>query len=123
MSIAWILCFALLLVIPVNMIVAGYYRHHSCSKLGSKFGYTSALALCSQQAWDYAQHACPMRYIITGACLAAFALLMMRLAYGANTLSVCTFSVVILLTEALIWSIVYVSVESGLRKLLGIKNE
>ena len=123
MSIAWILCVAVLLVIPANMIVAGYYRQHSCSKMGAKFGYATKLALTSQGAWDYAQRACPRRYIIVGVILALIALLMMLMALGINAVSTCIFASVILLLELLVWGFVYLSVESGLRKLLGIKDE
>ena len=123
MSIAWILCVAVLLVIPANMIIAGYYRQHSCNKLGAKFGYASNLALSSQQAWDYAQRACPMRYIIAGVILVLIALLMMLLALGIDAVSTCIFASVILLLELLVWGFVYISVESGLRKLLGINEE
>ena len=123
MSIAWILCFALLLVIPVNMIVAGYYRQHSCSKIGAKFGYATKLALSSEHAWDFAQRACPKRYTIAGVLLIAFALSMMCMARKLNAVSICIFASIILLTELLVWGFVFLSVESGLRKLLGIKEE
>ena len=123
MSIAWILCFALLLVIPANMIVAGYYRQKFCSKIGSKFGYATKLALSSQTAWDYAQRACPKRYTIWGVLTAASALFMMLMALNLNAVSTCIYAAVVLLFELLIWSFVFISVESGLCKLLGIKED
>ena len=123
MSLTWILCLLLLMIIPAIMVYIAHMRQNHCSKIGAKFGYASDLARTSQQAWDYAQRACPARYMITGVVLAIAALLMMLMARGINAVSTCIFASIILLLELLVWGFVYLSVESGLRKLLGIKDE
>ena len=51
------------------------------------------------------------------------ALFMMLMALNLNAVSTCIYAVVVLFFELIVWSFVFISVESGLRKLLGIKED
>lgn len=121
MSVTWLICLAILLVIPVVLVYAGYMRQNHCNNLGAKFGYTTRLSLTSPESWAHAQKACPVRYIVAGAALAVFAVLMMLGAQGVSSLSMCIFAGTILLVELMVWEFIVISVESGLRALLGVK--
>lgn len=123
MSLTWILCLLLLMIIPSIMVYAGYMRQNHCTKLGAKYGYTTRLSLSSAEAWAFAQSLCPKRYMISGAVLGIVSILLMLLALDKNSLSVCIYSVVVALLQLLVWGIVLCTVESRLRKMLGIKEE
>lgn len=118
----WLLCLAVLLVIPVIMIYCGYIRQNNCSKLGAKFGYRTALSLSTAEAWAYAQNTSVKRYIIAGAISGVVAAVLMLPAIGLHTVGLFAYSATLLLFELLVWGFIIISVESGLRKLLGIKE-
>ena len=122
MSFEWILCTLLLMIIPAIMIYAGYVRQSRCAQVGAKYGYTTQLSLSSEKAWAYAQSACPKRYMVWGVVLAVVDLLLMLLPLGAEPLSIAIYAFTLLLLELLVWGVVVCTVESGLRKLLGIKE-
>ena len=122
MSFEWVLCTLLLMIVPAIMVYAGYVRKDRCAKIGAKYGYTTELSLSSEKAWAYAQAACPKRYMVSGAVLAAVVVLLMLVALGAEAQSVFIYGFTLLLLELLVWSIAVCTVESGLRKLLGIKE-
>ena len=123
MSFEWILCLLLLMIIPAIMVYAGYVRQSCCAKVGAKYGYTTRLSLSSPEAWAHAQAECPKRYMVSGGVLVAVALLLMLVSLGAPAQTVFIYGFTLLLLELLVWGIVVCSVESGLRKLLGIKEE
>ena len=122
MSLAWIICLLLLLVVPAIMVFLGQTRKNLGVNIGAKYGYGSQLALSSAAAWAHAQALCPKRYILWGAILAVSTALLMLVALNANALSVCIYAFTLLLYELLTWGIVLCTVESGLRKYLGIKE-
>ena len=123
MSASFILCMAALLVVPAIMIFCGVVRRNLVGKVGGKFGYKTQLSMTNLDAWNYAQKACPTRYIVAGALLAAGAAWLMRLAYGAAPVAVVIYSATVLLFQLFFWGMIVISVESGLRRLLGVKCE
>ena len=122
MSLIWLLCLAALLVVPAIMIYCGYIRQNICNNVGAKFGYNSALALSSANAWAYAQKSSVKRYIVSGAIIAAVAIALMIPAMDVHTMGLLSYSATLLLFELLVWGFVIISVESGLRTLLGVKE-
>lgn len=122
MSFVWILCLAALLVIPAIMIYAGMIRKNQCSNLGHKFGYKTKNSMASQDAWDLAQKLCPTRYIVTGIILGVIAIAMMLPNTAAKSASLFVYSITIILFQLLVWGIIVITVENGVRNLLGIKE-
>ena len=123
MSLEWILCVLLLMIVPAIMLYVGNIRKSGCAKVGAKYGYTTKLSLSSEKAWAYAQAASPKRYMVSGAVLAVAMVLLMLVALGAEAQSIFIYGFTLLLVELLVWGIVVCMVESGLRKLLGVKEE
>lgn len=118
----WLLCLAALLVIPAIMIYCGYIRQSICNNLGAKFGYRTALSLSTAEAWAYAQKSSVKHYIVAGAITGVVAAALMIPAIGLHTAGLFSYSATLLLFELLVWGFVIISVESGLRKLLGVKE-
>lgn len=123
MSLAFVLCMVSLLVIPAVMVFCGKVRQNLCGRIGDKFGYKSELSMVNMEAWNYAQNACPVRYMVTGVILAVAAMALLFMAIDAEPVAVVIYSMTLLLAQILTWGFVIISVESGLRKLLGVKNE
>ena len=122
MSLTYILCLAALLSIPALLIYIGYIRQNHCGSVGAKLGYASALALSSPEAWTFAQKSSVKRYIVTGAITAVIAVLLMLPAISVHAVGTLVYTITLLLFEILVWGILVISVESGLRKLLGVKE-
>lgn len=122
MSLIFIACLAALLVVPAIMVYAGYKRQKLCNNIGAKHGYTTPLSLSRPEAWAYAQNACVKRYMISGVILAVISMLMMTLAADVNAAGMAAYAATLLLFELIVWGFVVISVESGLRKLLGVKE-
>lgn len=122
MSLVWLLCLAALLLVPVALIYCGFIRQNICNNVGAKFGYDSALALSSPKAWAYAQKASVKRYIVSGVITGIAAIALMIPAMGVHATGLLAYSATLLLFELLVWCILLITVESGLRKLLGVKE-
>jgi len=122
MSVTWILCLAALLAIPVLMIYIGFTRQKLCSCVGAKLDYDSALAVSSPEAWAYAQKHSVKRYKIAGCVTGVIAILLILLALDVHAVGTLAYTATLLLYELLVWGFLVISVESGLRKLLGIKE-
>ena len=122
MSLTFILCLAVLLSVPALLIYIGYTRQNLCGSIGAKLGYASALALSSPEAWAFAQKSSVKRYIVTGAITAVIAVLLMLPAIGVHAVGTLVYTITLLLFEILVWGILIISVESGLRKLLGVRE-
>ena len=122
MSLAWLLCLLLLMAIPAIMLYAGHIRKGLGKTIGAKYGYSTHLSLSSAEAWAHAQAACTKPYMLWGAILAIVCALLMLVALGAEASSVCIYAFTLLLLELLVWGIVLCTVESSLRRLLGIKE-
>lgn len=122
MSLAWLLCLLLLMVVPAIMLYAGHVRKNLGTKVGAKHGYSTRLSLSSPEAWAHAQAACIKPYTLRGAILAVVCALLMLVSLGAEASSICIYAFILLLLELLVWGIVLCTVESSLRKLLGIKE-
>ena len=122
MFLIWLLCLAALLVVPAIMVYCGYIRQNLCSKIGAKFGYRSALSLSSAEAWAFAQKNSVKRYIVAGAITGVIAIALMLPTIGLHAAGLLSYSVTLLLFELLTWGFIIISVESGLRTLLGVKE-
>ena len=123
MSMTFVMCVAMLLVIPAAMIFLGAVRKTLVGKKGGKFGYKTELSMLSQEAWDFAQKACVTRYIGGGAAIAVGSAWLMSLAMGAAPIAFVVYSLTVVLFQCLALAIVTISVEMGLRKLLGVTDE
>ena len=61
--------------------------------------------------------------MVCGAVLAVVTLLLMLVALGAQALSVFIYSFTLLLLELVVWGVAVCTVESSLRRHLGIKED
>ena len=119
----FVVCVAMLLVIPAGMVFLGAARKTLVGKKGGKFGYKTELSMFNQEAWDFAQKACVTRYMAGGVAIAAGSAWLMSLAMGAAPIAFVVYSLTVVLFQSLALAVVTISVETGLRSLLGIKDE
>ena len=123
MSMSLVVCVAMLIVIPAVMVFFGAVRKNLAGKIGGKFGYKTELSMTSQEAWDFAQKACVTRYVVGGIAIAAGTAWLMSLAMGVAPVAFVVYSLTVVLFQCLALACVTMSVEMGLRKLLGVKDE
>ena len=112
------LCYIALLILPVCSFLLGLFRRTHCREMHARLGYTSDLALASPHAWDCAQRASSLRYMIVSVVLAVFSFWALAILPANTPAALGVSALMLVMFQVLVMIVVIVTVEVSLRRLV-----
>lgn len=123
MSVTWILCQLIMLVIPAYFAFVGWVRLNKAPAMNAKAGYNSESSTLSEQAWAFAQKICGKRYLIASIVLAVFSLVLANIMDAPNDISMILLAVIFAALQITIFIVLMATIEVSIRKKFVPKTE
>lgn len=117
----WIFMLCMVLLIPLSMILLGYFlQHRPPKKANAYFGYRSRRSLSSQEAWAYAQKRAGRFWYVAGWILLFPSIAAMFLLLEEEVSAIGCFGLLLCLLQCIPLLSVFFYVEKGLKDEFGL---
>lgn len=115
----WIFMLAMDFLLPLIMVVFGKLFQHCPEEINSVFGYRTRRSMASQEAWNFAHHACGKLWFRWGLVLLPVTVGLMLLVWGRDTGTVGLFGAVVMVVQLAVLLLSVAVVENALKRTFG----
>ena len=115
----WIFMLVMDFLLPLIMVVFGKLFQHCPEEINSVFGYRTRRSMASQEAWNFAHHACGKLWFRWGLVLLPVTVGLMLLVWGRDTGTVGLFGAVVMVVQLAVLLLSVAVVENALKRTFG----